>query len=296
MTASIPVHHREDFFPTQGGLQLFEQSWAPPVPRAVIVIVHGYAEHSSRYAETALYLARQGYALQAFDLQGHGRSPGRRCFIRAFDDCLEDLDLLLQRTAPRWTGLPCFLLGHSLGGLIAVLFAIEARADLSGLILSAPSVKLGGDFSPLKVKAALRLGRWLPRLPTTRFNSASISRDPAVVQAYRDDPLVNHDRIPARTASEIIRAIGRAQLNLERITLPLLVMHGGNDQVTDSAGSRELYTRAGSKDKSFRLWEGLHHEIMNEPEREQVLAEIADWLRERTHRAVPEDQPPVTRS
>ena len=282
--SSTRIRHNEGLLTASDGLQLFEQSWSPEAPRALIVVVHGYAEHSARYESAALHLARNGYAVQAFDMRGHGRSQGKRCFVRAFDDYLDDLHVLLLEAARRWPRKPMFLLAHSLGGLIASLFVIGERAELSGLILSAPSVKLGRDFSELKARASLVLGRLFPHLPTLRFRSSSISRDSTVVRAYQTDGLVYHGRTPARTASEIIRAIRRVRLNAERIAIPLLVMHGGRDQVADVEGSRELCARARSADKRVRVYDGLYHEIMNEPEKASVLEEMSDWLNARTSR------------
>jgi alpha-beta hydrolase superfamily lysophospholipase len=290
--SSVQIRHREDLLQASDGLKLFEQSWSVEVPRALVVVVHGYAEHSARYELAALHLARNAYAVQAFDLRGHGRSQGKRCFVRAFDDYLDDLHVVLLRARRRWPGKPVFLLGHSLGGLIASLFVIGERAELSGLILSAPSVKLGRDFSERKARASVVLGRLFPHLPTVRFRSSSISRDPTVVQAYQTDALVYHGRAPARTASEIVRATQRVQLNMERIAIPLLVMHGGHDQVADIEGSRELCERARSADKCIRICDGLYHEIMNEPEKASVLEEMSDWLNARTSQLIPEDQPP----
>ena len=290
--SSLRIRHREDLLHASDGLQLFEQSWSPEVPKALVVVVHGYAEHSTRYEPAALHLARNGYAVQAFDLRGHGRSQGKRCFVRAFDDYLDDLQVLLLTATRRWPGKPVFLLAHSLGGLIASLFVISERAELSGLILSAPSVKLGRDFSELKVRASLVLGRLFPHLPMVRFRSSSISRDPTVVRTYQTDALVYHGRTPARTASEIIRAIRRVQLDAERIAIPLLVMHGSRDHVADIEGSRELWARARSVDKRIRICDGLYHEIMNEPEKASVLEEMSDWLNARARQLVAEDQPP----
>ncbi len=242
------------------------------------MLVHGYAEHSARYEPTARRLAHDGFAVQTLDLRGHGRSEGTRCFIRSFAEYLVDVETALLVAERRWPDHPVFLMGHSMGGLISALFVIERRAPLSGLVLSAPSVMLGGDFSPLKASVSVVLGRVLPRFPTVRFRTESLSRDAGVVQAYRDDRLVFHGRTPARTASEIIRAIRRVQELMDGIELPLLVVHGGQDQVTDVEGSRRLYASARSADKSLRVYDGLFHEIMNEPEKALVLGEISAWL------------------
>lgn len=283
---SSAVCHREDSLRVPDGVQLFEQSWAPEAPRAVVLLVHGFAEHSARHASAALHLARRGYAVQTFDLRGHGRSQGKRCFVRVFDEYLDDTGALLLRAQRRWPSQPVFLLAHSLGGLITSLFVIHERSEVSGLILSAPVVRLGRDYSPFKIGASLALGRAFPHLPMVRFKSSSVSRDPVVVRAYEDDELVYHGRTPARTASEIVRAVQRLQASAERISVPLLVMHGSQDQVADVDGSRELCERAGSFDKSLRVYDGLWHEIMHEPEKETVLQEMSGWLDDRTSRSV----------
>ncbi|MFH1501669.1 MAG: lysophospholipase [Candidatus Eisenbacteria bacterium] len=281
-SSSVAVSHCESSLRVPGGLQLFEQSWAPESPRAVVVLVHGFAEHSDRHAQAALHLARRGYAVQSFDLRGHGRSEGKRCFVSAFEEYLDDTEALLLTARRRWSGVPVFLVAQSMGGLIASLCVVDGRSELSGLILSAPAVKLGRDYSVFKIGASLALGRALPHLPMFRLRSSSICRDPAVVRAFDEDGLVYHGRTPARTASEIIRAIRRLQANVERISVPLLVMHGSRDQVADIDGSKELCERAGSSDKSLRVYDGLWHEIMHEPESAVVLWEMSRWLDDRT--------------
>jgi lysophospholipase len=244
----------------------------------VAALVHGYGEHSGRYDAAARHLASEGVAVQGFDLRGHGRSDGKRCFVSDFREFLTDVDAALGRASRSWPGAPLFLMGHSLGGLIAAYHVIERAPALSGLILSAPSASLGDDFPPLKRRLAEIAGRVLPWLPTVRFPSESLSRDATVVEGYRKDALVHHGRTPARTASEIIRAIRVVRERAAEIELPLLVMHGSRDQVTDVEGSRMLHERASSHDKTLRVYDGLYHEIMNEPERESVLGELTAWL------------------
>lgn len=290
--SSMTVHHREDLFEANGGLQLFERSWSPDEPVALVLIVHGYGDHSARYESQALHLARNGYAVQTFDLRGHGRSQGKRCFVRAFDDWLDDLEAVLRRAMRRWPGKPAFLLAHSLGALVASLFAIDDRAEISGLVLSAPAVKLGQDFSQIEIRASLVLGRLIPHFPMAGVKSASVSRDPAVVEDYRTDPLVHHGSTPARTASEVVRAIWRVQRDAGKISTPLLLMHGGEDQVADIEGSREFFARVRSEDKHLRVFDGLYHDIMNEPEKASVLEEISDWLNAHTKQRVTAERPP----
>jgi acylglycerol lipase len=284
---SVPerIHHRESWLDSSDGIRLFDQSWFPDEPKALVLIVHGFAEHSARHAPVALHLARAGFAAHAFDLRGHGRSQGRRCFVSAFDEYLDDTQAAFLSAAHRYPGKPVYFLGHSLGGLIGVLFAIEGRAELSGLVLSAPLLKLGRDYSEFKIKTTLVLGRLFPRFPVTKIRSSSISRDPVVVRAYREDALVYHGRTRARTASEIVRAIRRAQAGAIGVDAPLLILYGSQDQIVEPGGSKEFYAHAHSPDKSMRMFEGLYHEIMHEPEQTVVLDEITQWLDTRAARA-----------
>lgn len=274
----VPVLHREGHLTTEDGLRLFEQSWSPERPRAAVVLVHGFGEHSGRHEEAAGHLACHGYAVQALDLRGHGRSQGVRCFVRSFAELVSDLRSAVGRARATWPERRMFLLGHSLGGLVASLFSLEGGEGVSGVMLSAPAVRLGDDYSRPKILASLAVGRLLPRLPMVRFRSSSISSDPAVVADYQEDELVFHRRTPARTASEIVRAIRRVQAEADGFSLPVLIMHGGRDQVADIEGSREFYERIRSPDKTLRIYDGFWHEIMHEPDRASVLTEIVQWL------------------
>ena len=241
--------------------------------------MHGYAEHSGRYLHAAEYLVRSGYAVYAFDLAGHGRSEGKRAFVWSFDEYLVDVEQTLSRARERAAGKRFFLLGHSLGGAIAALFAIEKRPGLAGLILSGPYLKLTGDIPPLRLKLALIFGTILPNLPVAKkIDSSLLSRDPVVAERYDKDPLVYHGMMKAREAAEIIRAVKRIQAEMEAVTLPLLILHGSGDRLADIEGSKEFYRGAGSTDKTLKIYEGLYHEVLNEPEKERVLADIAAWL------------------
>jgi alpha-beta hydrolase superfamily lysophospholipase len=286
----MDVSHRQGRLVSDDGRELFEQSWSPAEPEVALGLVHGYAEHSGRYDAAARHLADAGVAVQALDLRGHGRSDGKRCYVGDFREFLSDVDAMLLHASHAWTGIPLFLMGHSLGGLIAACYVIDRAPLLSGLVLSAPSVSLGDDFPLLRRRLAELAGRALPWLPTVRFPSESLSRDASVVEGYRADALVYHGRTPARTASEIIRAIRRVQERMEAIELPLLVMHGSRDQVADVEGSRMLHEHSSSCDKTLRVYEGLYHEIMNEPERESVLGELAEWL---AGHSEPSTEPPA---
>jgi acylglycerol lipase len=276
------IQHHEDYFEGVDDLQLYEQWWRPASPQAGLIIVHGLAEHSTRHTAFATSLASQGVAVYTFDLRGHGHSDGDRAYVQSFRDYLSDLAIFLSLVQDREPDLPLFLLGHSFGGAIATLFVIRYQPYLHGLLLSSPAIKPGSSIPQLLVRFSGLLGRLAPKLPTIKFEASAISRDPQVVKAYEQDPLVFKGGILARTGSETNRAINEIQSRMEEITLPLLILHGTADRITEVEGSQQLYARAESKDKQLKLYEGLYHEILNEPEKEQVQADIFAWLRQRT--------------
>jgi acylglycerol lipase len=274
-----PLRHGEGMFAGKDGVRLFEQFWWPVGrPRAVLVIVHGLKDHGSRYADVAERLARSGFAVYAPDLRGHGRSDGDRAYVERFDDYLDDLEVFLARVRGREPGRPIFLFGHSMGGAIAALYAIERKPALAGLVLSAPALRPGGGSSSLLVAATKTVGAAFPRLAVMDLPDEQFSRDPGVVAAMAEDPLIEQGNGPARTAAELLSAMARIDERAEEIVLPLLVLHGTADRVTDPGKSREFVERARSTEKSIRLYEGLAHDLLHEPERATVAADLEAWL------------------
>jgi len=274
--------HEEDRFETHDGLRLCENRWLPESdPSAVVVVVHGIIEHSGRYAPTALELNRHGYAVYAMDLRGHGKSEGERVFIRSFDEYLDDLERFLDRVRAREPDKPTFLFGHSMGGAIVTLLAATRRPDVRGLVLSAPALQIAGGLFPVLRRLAAFFSLVLPRLRLVQMGFRMLSRDPEVVAQFKSDPLVFHGRFPVRTGAEILHAVRRIQGQMESVGLPLLILHGTGDLVTDPEGSRRLHARAGSTDKTLKLYAGLYHDLLHEPEKEQVAADLIEWLRAR---------------
>jgi acylglycerol lipase len=271
--------HHDAHFAGYDGLDLYQQCWLPDTgSTAVVVLVHGVNEHSGRYAQLAEALNHRGYAVYAMDLRGHGKSAGPRAEIRTFDEYLNDLAVFLDRVAQSEPEKPLFLFGHSMGGAIAALFAITRRPKLHGLVLSAPAVLVGGRVFPVLRHLAALFSRITPRLRLVRMGSRFISRDPEVVAQFKSDPLVFHGRFPVRTGAEILRAAKRIQAGAHQFDLPLLLLHGTGDIVTDCEGSRRLHLAATSHDKTLYLYEGLYHEIVSEPEKEKVIGDMIAWL------------------
>ena len=265
------------------GLQLFERAWLPDSPpKAAIAIVHGYAEHSGRYEHVAERLVASGYAVYALDLRGHGRSEGRRVFIRSIDEHLADVDCFLSLVRERQPGLPLFLLGHSMGGTIVASYLVTGARELSGAILSAPAIRSQRGSSAIARALLAVLAKFIPRLPVGRLDSAEISRDPQVVARYDADPLVYRGRMPAGTVSALGGAARMVLAGMKSMTLPLLLMHGTLDTLTEPEGSRQIHEEAAATDKTLKLYEGLYHEIFNEPEQARVLDDLVEWLGART--------------
>ena len=265
----------------RGTSRLYRQSWLPEEPpRAAMLLVHGLGEHSGRYESLAAHCTARGFAVHAVDHYGHGRSDGLKGHVERFSVYLDGLRALRDDVRQNETDLPLYLLGHSMGGLIATAFLDEDQASFRACVLSGPALRSEAE-PPALVMAFVRLVSMLaPTAPLIGLDPSGVSRDPDVVKAYVSDPLVHHGKASARLIAELSSAMRSALATAPDIQLPLLIMHGDADRLTSPSGSRALYEAAGSADKTLRLYAGLYHEIFNEPERDQVLAEMSAWLEE----------------
>ena len=280
------MNHRESDFEGVASLRLYRQSWLPDgPPRAVVVIAHGAGEHSGRYAHVARRLVADGYAVYALDHRGHGRSEGPRAVIDRMDNAVEDLDRLIVLAASEQPGVPLFLLGHSMGATIAVRYAVAHQDRLTGLMLSGSLAALEAA-SPVTRIVARVLSALAPHLPLFAVDPTLVSRDPEVVAAYETDPLVHHARLPARTIAELARAVDSFPNNVGTITVPTLIMYGSGDHLVPPAGSMMLNDRIGAADTTLRTYDGLYHEIFNEPEQDAVMDDMCSWLRARVKATV----------
>ncbi|WP_245964967.1 alpha/beta hydrolase [Trinickia dinghuensis] len=269
---------------TTDGLELALYRWPSAAPvRATIALLHGLAEHAGRYAPLAERLAAAGIELVSIDLRGHGRSPGERAWTAHFDAYLNDARALLEAASRPDT--PLFLMGHSMGGTIATLFAIE-RLDafasqvrpITGLILSSPALAPGKDVPRWMLAASRVVSRLWPRYPAMKIEPALLSRDPRVVEANRSDPLVHHAAVPARTGAEILAAMARIEQGRASLRLPVLVYHGTADKLTEPEGSRAFAAHAGSSDRTLTLYDGAYHETMNDLDRDRVIDALTQWV------------------
>ncbi|MGW4248169.1 alpha/beta fold hydrolase, partial [Nocardia sp. NPDC004722] len=219
------------------GGRVFWQAWLPDgEPRAVAVIVHGYAEHSGRYAHVAQRLTDSGVAVYALDHIGHGKSEGARANVGSLDTAADNVRTMLATATGRHPGLPSFVIGHSMGGLTTAYFAVRDQPEVNGVVLSGPAIDIEAGNAVQRLAAPL-VSRFLPNLPVVKLDSTLVSRDPAVVKAYDEDPLVHHGGVPARTAGEMLRVGDYVKAHLDRLTAPLLVQHGTADGLASPTGT-----------------------------------------------------------
>lgn len=247
----------------------------------MLIIVHGLSEHSGRYMNLVNYFVPKGYAVYGLDHVGHGRSPGTRVFVERFDHFVESVHQFVGLISEWLPGVPRILVAHSLGGLIGTAFLIAHQSMVDIALLSGPAVKMPESISPITITIGRILSVIVPKLGVTQLGAGGISRDPAVVQAYLDDPLVYNGKITARLGSEIFKTMQYVTGHAEQITLPLLIIHGGSDKVVDPASAKMLYERVSSTDKSLKIYEGLYHETFNEAEHLQVMADVEEWFEQR---------------
>ena len=265
------------------GRSLFYRFRVPARPAGVVLLLHGYAEHSGRYGWVMERLGEAGFSVYAPDIRGFGASarPGALADLDSLESAVRDgasLAAVIQRVLP---GAPLFLLGHSMGGMLAALYALRHPEGLAGLVTTGAAVEIPEFISPLLLRVSGLLNRLLPRLPAQPFEYRELSRDPQVIRALEEDPLYYKGKIRARTGYQQLQGIREVLSGLSNLRLPLLVLHGAEDRTISPKASEAFFRGASSQDKTLKVFPGLRHEILNEPEREQVLAVILDWLRRR---------------
>jgi acylglycerol lipase len=273
------MRHEEGFFQGVRGIRIYHQCWLPEgEPKAVLLIVHGLGEHSGRYRNVVDHLVPAGYALYGLDHVGHGKSEGTREEVERFEDLTQTLDLFRAIVQQAHPGKPLFLYGHSLGALIVPYYLLNSRDGLAGAILSAPMVCVPDHVSAATVLLGRVLSRLLPKAGVVTVDPTGVSRDHAVVDAYVNDPLVFHGKTPARLAAEMLRAMECVTAEAARITLPLLLLQASADHLVNPRDARFLHDAVSSTDKTLKVYEGLYHEVHNEPERATVLQDVEAWL------------------
>lgn len=272
----------EKSFEGGGGTRIVYDVYAPEgEPVGTALVAHGVAEHAGRYAHVAERLVGLGLKTVVPDHKGHGRSGGKRLVVRDLQEYDDDLETL--RGLEVLPGKPTVLVGHSMGGCIALDYALDHQDVLTALVLSAPAVVPGDDINPMMMRLAKVVGRFLPGLPGQKLSSDSVSRDPAVVAAYDADPLNYRGALTAGVGGAMLRAMESFPARLPSLRLPLLVMSGTEDKLVKPEGSEMVVRLAGSADKTLKLYDGLYHEVFNEPEKDEVLGDLTTWLQAHLH-------------
>lgn len=272
--------HSTGTFIGKGGLEIFFQQWEVANPKAVLVIVHGLGEHSGRYGNLIDALQNKGIAIFGLDHRGFGRSGGKRGHVDSFMDYIYDLKIFVNMIRDKYPNKPVIMLGHSMGGVLALKYALTHAEDLDALILSSPGLVPAIKVPAWKKNLAIFLSSRIPSLTMpSGLDATTISRDKEVVKKYLDDPLV-HDKVTPRFYVEMMNTIDECINRCGEITLPLLLFHGTADALVLDEASKIVYQKASSKDKTLKLFEGLYHETMNElePDRKKVLKFVADWI------------------
>ena len=273
------MKHDEGTLKTPAGASLYYQSWQPfDRPRAVLLIAHGLAEHSGRYQNFARFFVDRGYAVYALDHSGHGKSDGDRCYIGRFSQFTDGVGLLLEKVREENPDSLVFLVGHSMGGLIATHFLIEHQSEFAGCVLSGAAVQPAVEVPALQRLTIRFFSIVLPKLGLLQLDASEISRDPEVVDRYRNDPLVFTGKVSARLLEQFFGSMSGLEEKLAAIELPMLILHGSADGLVSPQGSKMLHEKIGSGDKKLIIYEGLYHEIYNEPEQADVMTDVADWL------------------
>ena len=272
---------KEGTFKGAGGLELYHLAWLPDgEPKAVLILVHGLGEHCGRYNNLVNHLVPRGDAIYSFDHRGHGRSPGPRGHVDRWKDFRADVRRLLSRVQAEQPGVPVFLFGHSMGGLIALNYVLHDPSGLRGIIASAPGLDTGG-LSPVMLRLARVLSRVAPRLPLpSGLDPEGISRDTEVIERYKQDPLT-HSKGTPRAATEGTDAVRWTNAHAADLDLPLLLYYGTADRLVPPAAARRFFERVTHPDKTLHEYEGTYHEPHNDLDKAQVFADIERWLEAR---------------
>jgi acylglycerol lipase len=277
MTQHTTLAAREERITSTGGFELLIRSWRPDAAaRAVVAIVPGFNSHGGYYAWAAERFTANGFAVYAVDLRGRGRSDGERFYVDKFADYVSDAHTLVRLATSREPGVPVFMLGHSAGGVVACIYALEHPIELTGLICESFAHEVPApDFALAVFKG---LSHVAPHAHILHLKNEHFSRDPQVVQAMNADPLIAHETQPTQTLAEMVRADDRLRHEFRLITLPVLILHGTADQATKPSGSKRFYEMAGSQEKTLKLYDGAFHDLLNDVDKDVVMADILTWI------------------
>lgn len=259
------------------GAKMFYRIWEPEQIKAVLILVHGFAEHVGRYEHVAKYFADRGLVVGAPDQRGHGRSPGKRGHIDTFQQYLDDLKKFVGLMKKEYSGKKCFILGHSMGGTVSLYYCLKYPEGIDGVIISSAGLKMAPKMTKLKLLAKV-LSIFLPRLSLPSGIDADwLSHDKAVGKKYSQDPLV-YNGATAKFGTEFMKAIDGLQRDAGQLKVPCLIMYAGEDKLVDPRGSEQFFSQLTLEDKKLIKYEGFYHELLNEVDKEKVFKDIENWL------------------
>lgn len=264
---------------TQDQVTLKGRCWLPAESKALVCLVHGFAEHIGRYTHVATYLNARGYGLMGFDLRGHGQSGGRRGHTPTYDDLMENIREMMALATEKFEGLPLFLYGHSMGGNLVANYLIRHQPDyLKGAVITSPWLRLTHEPPlPLKILAKVAYLIFPQLMNPSNLKLEYLSKDTAVQHAYAADPMILR-KISAGMFTLVSSAGLLAIRQADKIALPLLLMHGLDDKITSAEASREFAQRMNADLLTAHYWDNMRHELHNETEKEQILTLIVNWL------------------
>jgi acylglycerol lipase len=273
------MKHIEGFFKNQQEQSIFYQYWLPETsPKAALLVIHGLNEHSGRYSNFAEFFTSKGYAVFSMDHIGHGKSEGTRSFAKKFSYYIDDILVYVNMISDWVPNIPIYPVGHSLGGLINTYLLLDHQHLFAGAVFSGSVVLVPEYVSSFTITMGKIISRILPKMGLLEIDKQSISRDPDVVQAYLNDPLVFNGKITVRVSSEMNQAIERISQDGENISLPVLILHGSEDKIVEPECSRYLHDKVSSLEKELIIYDGFYHEIYNEPEKLTVFNDVLRWL------------------
>ena len=270
----------ERTFEGVGGVRIAARSWRPEgAVRGIVILIHGFNSHSGYMAWPAEQFATNGLAAYALEHRGRGKSEGERFYVKQFSDWLGDVDKLVEIARSENPGVPVYVLGHSVGGVIASSYVFEHQPEIAALICESFALDVGlPHLAQLALEGASHL---IPHLPVYALKNEIFSRDPNVVAEMNNDPLIANEKQPAETASEVLKAAARLKENMPKFNVPVFIIHGTDDKATRPAGSQYFYDHVGSQDKKIKLYEGGYHDLLNDIDKEKVMADILAWVNQR---------------
>ena len=274
------MKHLETAYKTHDGKELYLQAWMADAPKAAMLLVHGLGEHSSRYLHLVEKLNEAGVSVFTFDGRGHGKSAKDKpdAFFESADDYLKDIDALFGKVKSYSPGLPAFIYGHSMGGGLVAAYVLKYKPEAAGVVLSSPAIKEAEGTSKILIALSSMISKYFPKLKALKLDANKVSRIPEEVQKYLQDQLVYTEAIPARTGYELFQLMNYIQGNASEFNLPLLLIHGSNDGLTNPKGSELLFENAKSADKTLKIFPGGYHELINDLDRDEVMNLIVSWI------------------